>query len=79
MYEAEAYAPTHGFEIALRSPIMAQHAPAIHIILDNLSVAKNAALGTGLANLLLSYFAIWLAKEEKTITVQGMRASGGMK
>ncbi len=34
VYDAETYAMTHGFEIALKSP-MAQHAPAIHICLGS--------------------------------------------
>ena len=41
VYDAEAFAMTRGLEIALKSP-MAPHASAIHLRLDNLSIAKNA-------------------------------------
>ncbi len=41
VYDAEVYAMTRGLDAALKAP-MAQHASAIHICLDNLSIAKNA-------------------------------------
>ena len=60
---------TRSLEIALESP-MAQHAPAIYIRLDNLSIAKNAGkIPNGSSQATFIKFRelakLWLAKKRK--------------
>ena len=83
IYDSEVYTMTRGLGVALKAP-MAQHASAIHICLDNFSVAKNAGkiLEQSSQATFIKFRELaktWLAKEGNTMTVQWIPGREGIK